>query len=76
MTAANLGICIGQSLMWPTTTEDILKNDVPPFIEFVIDHASEVMDGKDIVFEELVPQGDDAASEEHREPLEATSPSH
>lgn len=33
MTAGNVGICIGQSLMWPSTMEDILKNDVPPFIE-------------------------------------------
>ena len=36
MTASNVGICIGQSLMWPRTTEDILKNDVPPFVEFLI----------------------------------------
>lgn len=33
MTAGNVGICIGQSLMWPSTMEEILKNDVPPFIE-------------------------------------------
>eukprot|EP00040_Diaphanoeca_grandis_P034050 m.209615 g.209615 ORF g.209615 m.209615 type:complete len:842 (+) comp33045_c0_seq6:464-2989(+) len=36
MTPSNVGICIGQSIMWPRTTEDILKNDVPPFIEFLI----------------------------------------
>jgi hypothetical protein len=31
--ARNLAICIGQSLIWPVRAEDVLKNDVPPFIE-------------------------------------------
>eukprot|EP00050_Salpingoeca_kvevrii_P014760 m.39827 g.39827 ORF g.39827 m.39827 type:complete len:900 (-) comp5966_c0_seq1:54-2753(-) len=42
MTARNLGICVGQSMMWPARAEDVLKNDVPPFIEFVISHAREL----------------------------------
>jgi hypothetical protein len=28
MTADNLGICIGQSLMWPSIAEDVVKNEV------------------------------------------------
>jgi len=42
MTPRNIGICIGQSLMCPPTTEDVLKNDVPPFIEFMLTHAEAV----------------------------------
>lgn len=33
MTAMNMSICIGPSMMWPARAEDVLKNDVPPFIE-------------------------------------------
>eukprot|EP00048_Salpingoeca_helianthica_P021864 m.14879 g.14879 ORF g.14879 m.14879 type:complete len:1024 (+) comp6531_c0_seq1:156-3227(+) len=36
MTAGNLAVCVGQSLMWPPTAEEVLKNEVPPFIEFLI----------------------------------------
>lgn len=43
MTAANLGICIGQSLMWPAHAEDVLKNEVPPFIAFVVEHANRLL---------------------------------
>ena len=39
MTASNIGICVGQSLMWPRKAEDIVKNDVPPFIAFVVDNG-------------------------------------
>jgi hypothetical protein len=42
MTPRNVGICIGQSLMCPPTTEDVLKNDVPPFIEFVVTNAAAI----------------------------------
>jgi hypothetical protein len=42
MTAANLGVCVGQSLMWPQRVEDVLKNEVPPFVTFVVEHADEV----------------------------------
>ena len=37
--ARNLAICIGQSLIWPVKAEDVLKNDVPPFVE-VRSHVS------------------------------------
>lgn len=39
MTPRNIGICLGQSIMWPPRAEDVLKNDVPPFIEFIIENA-------------------------------------
>lgn len=42
MTAHNLAICVGQSLMWPEKAEDVLKNEVPPFIEFLLSHCSEL----------------------------------
>lgn len=42
MSARNVGICVGQSLMCPPTTEDVLKNDVPPFMEFLVDNSAEI----------------------------------
>ena len=42
MTARNVGICIGQSLMCPPTTEDVLKNDVPPFMEFLVENSEAI----------------------------------
>eukprot|EP00047_Mylnosiga_fluctuans_P005278 m.239541 g.239541 ORF g.239541 m.239541 type:complete len:985 (-) comp13496_c0_seq1:374-3328(-) len=39
MNAANLAICVGQSLMWPPSAEEVLKNDVPPFIEYLINNT-------------------------------------
>lgn len=42
MTPRNVGICIGQSLMCPPTTEDVLKNDVPPFVEYLLTHAGAI----------------------------------
>ncbi|EDQ89999.1 uncharacterized protein MONBRDRAFT_24989 [Monosiga brevicollis MX1] len=42
MTASNLAICVGPSILWPPRPEDVLKNDVPKLIEFVLDHFVEV----------------------------------
>ena len=42
MTPRNIGICIGQSLMCPPTTDDVLKNDVPPFMEYLLLHTTEI----------------------------------
>jgi hypothetical protein len=42
MTPRNVGICIGQSLMCPPTTEDVLKNDVPPFMEYLLLHTGTI----------------------------------
>lgn len=55
MTASNVGICIGQSMMWPRTTEDILKNDVPPFIEYMILNFKSLFgdESKHVIFDQL-----------------------
>eukprot|EP00053_Salpingoeca_punica_P019486 m.197422 g.197422 ORF g.197422 m.197422 type:complete len:1058 (+) comp17664_c2_seq1:243-3416(+) len=47
MTPSNLAICIGQSMMWPARAEDILKNDVPPFVQFLIVNCEALFDAKD-----------------------------
>ena len=47
MTSINLGICIGQSLLWPSCSADMAAQAdaarrVPLFIQFMIDHCQEV----------------------------------
>lgn len=73
MTASNVGICIGQSLMWPRTTEDILKNDVPPFIEFLILNYDPLFSGEGDhhVFEKLAHTDSNAPDSVYVEGKEA-----
>ena len=47
MTSINLGICIGQSLLWPSIAADMIAQAdaarrVPIFIQFMIDHCQQV----------------------------------
>ena len=42
MTAANLAICMAPTLLWPDTGIEVIRNEVPPMIIFMIDHTPEI----------------------------------
>ncbi|EGD72870.1 hypothetical protein PTSG_04599 [Salpingoeca rosetta] len=48
MTSSNLSVCIGPSMLWPRRAEDVLKNDVPQIIEFMVDHPTKVLGTVDL----------------------------
>eukprot|EP00045_Choanoeca_perplexa_P011634 m.124285 g.124285 ORF g.124285 m.124285 type:complete len:830 (-) comp15702_c0_seq1:78-2567(-) len=50
MTASNLGICVGPSMLWPTRAELVLNNDVPTLVEFMVLHPDLVFDEEKIDF--------------------------
>lgn len=42
MTAANIAICMAPTLLWPDTGIEVIRNEVPPMIIFMIDHTTEI----------------------------------
>ena len=39
MNSINLAICFAPSLLWPDSGLDVIKNEVPPLIQFMIEHS-------------------------------------
>ena len=42
MSSINLAICFAPSLLWPSTGLDVIKNEVPPLIQFFIEHCPDI----------------------------------
>jgi len=42
MTSVNLAICFAPSMLWPSTKLDVIKNEVPPLIQFFIEHCPDI----------------------------------
>ncbi len=42
MNSINLAICFAPSLLWPSSGLDVIKNEVPPLIQFVIEYCPEI----------------------------------
>lgn len=44
MNAANLAICLAPTLLWPDTAIEVVRNEVPPMIIFMIEHTPEIFE--------------------------------
>ena len=42
MNSINLAICFAPTLLWPDSGLDVIKNEVPPLIQFMIEHSPEI----------------------------------
>lgn len=42
MNAANLAICLAPTLLWPESGIEVIRNEVPPMIIFMIDYTPEI----------------------------------
>ena len=42
MTSVNLAICFAPSMLWPSSGLDVIKNEVPPLIQFFIEHCPDI----------------------------------
>lgn len=42
MNAANLAICLAPTLLWPDTGIEVIRNEVPPMIIFMIEHTPQI----------------------------------
>ena len=42
MSSRNLAICIAPSLLWPDSGLDVIKNEVPPLIQFMVEHSPNI----------------------------------
>ena len=48
MNSINLAICFAPSLLWPDSGLDVIKNEVPPLVQFMVEHSPDI-------FEEELP---------------------
>ena len=44
MSTTNLAICFAPSLLWPDSSLDVIKNEVPVLVDFMINHAMSLYD--------------------------------
>ena len=42
MNTINLAICFAPSLLWPDSGLDVIKNEVPPLVQFLIEHSPKI----------------------------------
>ena len=42
MNTINLAICFSPSLLWPDSGLDVIKNEVPPLVQFLVEHSPKV----------------------------------
>ncbi len=42
MNTINLAICFAPSLLWPDSGLDVIKNEVPPLVQFLVEHSPKV----------------------------------
>ena len=60
MSSANLAICLAPTLLWPNTAFDVIRNEVPALIIFMIDYACEIFEGRiPSEYQDLNPSVDD-----------------
>lgn len=60
MSTINIAICLAPSLLWPDTGLDVIMNEVPPLVQFLIEHSPNIF-GPDLpeLFENLPPPASD-----------------
>lgn len=60
MSTINIAICLAPSLLWPDTGLDVIMNEVPPLVQFLIEHSPKIF-GSDLpeLFENLPPPASD-----------------
>ena len=60
MSTTNIAICLAPSLLWPDTGLDVIMNEVPPLVQFLIEHSPKIF-GQDMpeLFENLPPPASD-----------------
>lgn len=60
MSTINIAICLAPSLLWPDTGLDVIMNEVPPLVQFLIEHSPKIF-GPDLpeLFENLPPPASD-----------------
>ena len=60
MSTTNIAICLAPSLLWPDTGLDVIMNEVPPLVQFLIEHSPKIF-GPDLpeLFENLPPPASD-----------------
>lgn len=42
MNTINLAICFSPSLLWPDSGLDVIKNEVPPLVQFMVEHSPKI----------------------------------
>ena len=42
MNSINLAICFAPSLLWPDSGLDVIKNEVPPLVQFMVEHSPKI----------------------------------
>lgn len=42
MNSINLAICFAPSLLWPDSGLDVIKNEVPPLVQFMVEHCPKI----------------------------------
>ena len=42
MNSINLAICFAPTLLWPDSGLDVIKNEVPPLVQFLVEHSIEI----------------------------------
>lgn len=42
MNSINLAICFAPSILWPDSGLDVIKNEVPPLVQFMIEHCPQI----------------------------------
>ena len=47
MNSINLAICFAPSLLWPDSGLDVIKNEVPPLVQFMVEHCPKIF-GEDL----------------------------
>lgn len=47
MNSINLAICFAPSILWPDSGLDVIKNEVPPLVQFMVEHTPQIF-GSDL----------------------------
>ncbi|XP_064404393.1 uncharacterized protein LOC135349721 isoform X2 [Halichondria panicea] len=42
MNTINLAICFAPSILWPDSGLDVIKNEVPPLVQFIVEHSPKI----------------------------------
>jgi len=60
MPTTNIAICLAPTLLWPDTGLDVIMNEVPPLVQFLIEHSPKIF-GPDLpeLFDNLPPPASD-----------------
>jgi len=60
MPTTNIAICLAPSLLWPDTGLDVIMNEVPPLVQFLIEHSPKIF-GQELpdLFDNLPPPASD-----------------